>query len=41
MGAEFSMVRFVVSMPLPILAGLIARHIPIQFDASKLPKGSR
>ena len=41
MGAEFSMVRFVVSMPLPILAGLIARHIPIRFDASQLPKGSR
>ena len=41
MGAEFSMVRFVVSMPLPILAGVIARHIPIRFDASQLPKGSR
>ncbi len=41
MGAEFSMVRFVVSMPLPILAGLIARHIPIRFDTSQLPKGVR
>ncbi len=29
MGAEFSMTRFVVCLPLPILAGIIARRLPI------------
>lgn len=29
MGAEFSLTRFLVSLPLPILAGLIARRIPL------------
>ena len=29
MGAEFSLTRFVVSLPLPIVAGLIARWLPI------------
>lgn len=29
MGAEFTVLRFAVSAPLPILAGLIARRIPV------------
>jgi uncharacterized membrane protein YraQ (UPF0718 family) len=29
MGAEFSLVRFFICLPLPILAGLIARRLPI------------
>jgi uncharacterized membrane protein YraQ (UPF0718 family) len=41
MGAEFSLMRFAVSMPLPIIAGLVARHIPITFDRSHLPRRSR
>lgn len=30
MGNEFTLVRILVSLPLPIIAGLIARQIPIQ-----------
>ena len=30
MGAEFSATRFLISLPLPILAGLIARKLPIE-----------
>ena len=30
MGAEFSLTRFLVSLPLPILAGLIARALPLR-----------
>lgn len=41
MGAEFSLLRFAISMPLPIIAGLVARHIPIPFDTSQLPKRTR
>lgn len=29
MGAEFSLTRFLISLPLPILAGLIARRLPL------------
>jgi len=29
MGAEFSMLRFAICIPLPIIAGLIARRIPL------------
>jgi uncharacterized membrane protein YraQ (UPF0718 family) len=29
MGAEFAMLRFAVTLPLPIVAGLIARRLPI------------
>jgi uncharacterized membrane protein YraQ (UPF0718 family) len=29
MGAEFSLVRFLVCLPLPIVAGLIARRLPL------------
>jgi hypothetical protein len=30
MGAEFSLVRFLVCLPLPIVAGLIARRLPLE-----------
>lgn len=30
MGAEFSLTRFLVSLPLPIIAGLIARALPMR-----------
>ena len=29
MGAEFAMLRFAVSVPLPIIAGLVARRLPL------------
>jgi uncharacterized membrane protein YraQ (UPF0718 family) len=29
MGADFSLLRFTVSLPLPVLAGLIARRLPL------------
>lgn len=32
MGNEFTLIRILVSLPLPILAGLIARQIPIQIQ---------
>lgn len=32
MGTEFTLIRMLVSLPLPILAGLIARQIPIQIQ---------
>jgi uncharacterized membrane protein YraQ (UPF0718 family) len=31
MGAEFSLLRFAVSLPLPILAGWIARRVPLTY----------
>ncbi len=40
MGAEFGILRFLVSLPLPILAGLIARRLPLQLKmAAKAPVG--
>lgn len=30
MGVDFSMLRFLVGLPLPIIAGLIARRLPLQ-----------
>lgn len=32
MGIEFATFRFIVSLPLPIIAGLISRYIPIATD---------
>lgn len=32
MGPEFTLVRVLVSLPLPIIAGLIARRIPIEIE---------
>lgn len=37
MGAEFALLRVLVSLPLPILAGLVARRLPF---ALRLPKDS-
>jgi hypothetical protein len=33
MGMEFATFRFLVSLPLPIVAGLISRHVPIETDS--------
>jgi uncharacterized membrane protein YraQ (UPF0718 family) len=35
MGAEFSITRFLVCLPLPIIAGLIARKIPIKLSLNE------
>lgn len=32
MGAEFSITRFIVCLPLPILAGMIARRLPLSLE---------
>jgi uncharacterized membrane protein YraQ (UPF0718 family) len=37
MGLEFATFRFLVSLPLPIVAGLISRYVPIQSDPPKKP----
>lgn len=37
MGAEFSAVRFLVCLPLPILAGMIARRLPLSLVLVKTP----
>jgi hypothetical protein len=42
MGAEFSLTRFLISAPLPILAGLIARALPLEVrlaDAGRAGEG--
>lgn len=36
MGVEFSALRFLISLPLPILAGLIARRLPFPGAAAEL-----
>jgi uncharacterized membrane protein YraQ (UPF0718 family) len=41
MGAEFSLVRFLVCLPLPIVAGLIARHLPFTLRLVEGPGGAR
>lgn len=35
MGAEFGILRFLVSLPLPILAGLIARRLPLELKVDR------
>ena len=40
MGAEFSAVRFLVCLPLPILAGMIARRLPLSLVLVKTPPHS-
>ena len=37
MGAEFSAIRFLVCLPLPILAGMIARRLPLSLVLPKTP----
>ena len=37
MGAEFSVTRFLVCLPLPILAGIIARRLPLSLVLVKTP----
>ncbi len=38
MGAEFSAIRFVVCLPLPILAGIIARRLPLSLVLVNRPR---
>ena len=38
MGAEFSAIRFVVCLPLPILAGMIARWLPLSLVLVNAPQ---
>jgi uncharacterized membrane protein YraQ (UPF0718 family) len=40
MGADFSLLRFAVSLPLPVLAGLIARRLPLELALAG-PGGGR
>ena len=40
LGADFTMLRLIVSLPLPVLAGWLARYIPIRWappDAAGAP----
>jgi len=37
MGTEFSITRFLVCLPLPIIAGLIARKVPIRLSINQPP----
>lgn len=37
MGFDFSLQRFLVSLPLPILAGLAARRLPVSFQMADTP----
>jgi len=41
MGAEFSLVRFLVCLPLPIIAGLIARRLPLTLRLVEAQGGGR
>jgi len=41
MGAEFSFVRFVVCLPLPIVTGLIARRLPFELRLVDSHRGHR
>jgi uncharacterized membrane protein YraQ (UPF0718 family) len=38
MGFEFASFRFLVSLPLPIVAGLISRYVPIDTDPPATPQ---
>lgn len=38
MGIDFSLLRFLVGIPLPIIAGLIARRLPLSVSLDKLGK---
>jgi uncharacterized membrane protein YraQ (UPF0718 family) len=38
MGIEFAAFRFVVSLPLPIVAGLVSRHVPIDTEPPAKPR---
>lgn len=44
MGAEFALMRLLVSLPLPVVAGLIARQLPMRLDLKDpepVPQDSR
>ena len=41
MGIDFSLLRFLIGLPLPIIAGMLARRLPfsVSFEPSSAPKG--
>jgi hypothetical protein len=39
MGLEFATLRFVASLPLPLVAGLISRYVPIETEPAR-PDGA-
>jgi uncharacterized membrane protein YraQ (UPF0718 family) len=39
MGAEFSTLRFLISLPMPIVAGMIARRLPFSVSLEKITSG--
>lgn len=41
MGIDFSLLRFIIGLPLPIIAGMLARRLPINiaFESSPAPRG--
>jgi hypothetical protein len=39
MGADFSLLRFTVSLPLPVIAGLIARRLSFELVLAGEPGG--
>ncbi len=41
MGGEYALVRFAVCVPLPIIAGLIARRLPFELRLSDQPQPSK
>lgn len=43
MGIDFSLLRFVISAPLPIIAGMVARRLPfnVSLEQSPPPEGNR
>ena len=41
MGGEYALVRFAVCVPLPIVAGLIARRLPFELRLRDQPQPSK
>ena len=43
MGIDFSLLRFIVGLPLPIIAGMVARRLPfeVSFEATEPPEKGR
>ncbi len=41
MGGEFALVRFAVCVPLPIVAGLIARRLPFALHLRDQPDSTK
>jgi uncharacterized membrane protein YraQ (UPF0718 family) len=41
MGADFSVLRFALSLPLPVLAGMLARRLPVGLSLDAVPPARR